>query len=107
MRLIDADALEFSYFAHIENYSIHPEYSEDYKRGFNNAVMRDIGIINNAPTVETRPTATWERFGTFCNGNVDRKCSNCGSFDEQAENAEVPYCWFCGAKMEVKNETDN
>lgn len=73
-RLIDADELEFSYFAHIENYSIHPEYPEDYKRGFNAAVMRDIGIINNAPTIEPNDCVLKE-FGKC--SYKETGCSDC------------------------------
>ena len=33
-------------------------------------------------------------------GNHLYRCSNCNHSDLQAETTEVPYCWYCGAKMD-------
>lgn len=33
-------------------------------------------------------------------GNGQYRCSNCGHVDIQAKTQEVPYCWWCGARME-------
>ena len=37
-----------------------------------------------------------ERNNRFC------VCSECGKGDTQAKGQIVPYCWWCGAKMEVE-----
>ena len=47
----------------------------------------------------TRPQGEWIRTGSLENGNAHYECSNCHHGDEHAESQEVPYCWFCGAKM--------
>lgn len=38
------------------------------------------------------------------NNNVQANCRNCGAGDTHASRMinKVPYCWKCGAKMEVK-----
>ena len=41
--------------------------------------------------------------------NYIYECSRCGHTDIQAQNKEVPFCWFCGADMreETDGQTDN
>ena len=80
-----------------------------------------LSAIDNAPTVDIkdelagaynegymcgsreaekeRPQGEWIRTGSLGNGNAHYECSNCHHGDEHAESQEVPYCWFCGAKM--------
>lgn len=80
-----------------------------------------LSAIDNAPTVDikdelagaynegymcgsreaekARPQGEWIRTGSLGNGNAHYECSNCHHGDEHAESQEVPYCWFCGAKM--------
>lgn len=36
-------------------------------------------------------------------GNAQYECSECSAGDLHAKSQEVPYCWKCGAKMEVQN----
>ena len=48
---------------------------------------------------EKRTQGEWIRTGSLGNGNAHYECSNCHHGDEHAESQEVPYCWFCGAKM--------
>ena len=33
------------------------------------------------------------------NDNYQYYCSECNHADIHARNTEVPYCWYCGAKM--------
>lgn len=35
-------------------------------------------------------------------GNYTYECSNCGNCETHAKSVYVPYCWYCGAKMEAK-----
>lgn len=37
------------------------------------------------------------------NDNVQCQCSNCYHGDLHAIGAKVPYCWYCGAKMEEQD----
>lgn len=39
-------------------------------------------------------------------GNRQCRCSLCGHRDIQAKTQKVPYCWFCGAKMNEKHIAD-
>ena len=53
---------------------------------------------------EDRPTGKWIRCkkqnkADLYNGNALYECSNCGHTDLHAETQEVPYCWYCGARM--------
>ena len=34
------------------------------------------------------------------NGNYLYVCSNCNHSDVHAKTVEVPFCWFCGARMD-------
>lgn len=60
-----------------------------------------------------RPTAEWilrpcelQDEIEVANGNYAYECSNCKHGDLQSKSAEVPYCWFCGAKMK-KEKVNN
>lgn len=35
-------------------------------------------------------------------GNAYYSCSSCSAGDLHTPSVEVPYCWFCGAKMDEK-----
>ena len=37
-------------------------------------------------------------------GNIYFYCSNCKRGDTHAKGQKVPYCWWCGARMEVEND---
>jgi len=39
-------------------------------------------------------------------GNGLYECSECGKGDIHAPEAEVPFCWHCGARMEADDETN-
>ncbi len=60
-----------------------------------------------------RPTAEWilrprelQDEIEVANGNYSYECSNCKHGDLQSKSVEVPYCWFCGAKMK-KEKVNN
>ena len=60
--------------------------------------------IKDAPSAEARQTGEWVRCkkqnkADLDNGNALYECSNCGHTDLHAETQEVPYCWYCGARM--------
>lgn len=62
--------------------------------------------IMQEPTAEPeRKTGKWmlfenQRQEDIDNGNYMYTCSNCLRSDIHAKTVKVPYCWFCGAKME-------
>jgi len=56
---------------------------------------------------EDRPTGHWIKEGIVdANGNRNCRCSECGHGDIQAETQIVPYCWWCGAKMQKPQESE-
>lgn len=40
------------------------------------------------------------------NGNYRFECTCCKHLDIHARGVVVPYCWWCGARMEGSDETD-
>jgi hypothetical protein len=55
---------------------------------------------------EVRGVGTWlrkekVRHNLDGDGDYRYECSACGHSDEHNENVHVPFCWYCGAKMEV------
>ena len=67
-----------------------------------NAYMRgyEAGKVEGILRANKRPRGKWIRTGSLGNGNAHYECSNCHHGDEYAESQEVPYCWYCGAKMQ-------
>lgn len=63
--------------------------------------------INSVPSAEKQ--GKWIMSDIQCkedtdNGNYQYICSVCGHGDIHARTQEVPYCWWCGARM--KGEDD-
>ena len=58
--------------------------------------------IRDLPSVTPKQrTGHWIKNGkTDENGNAPYMCSECTHGDEHAETQIVPFCWWCGAKME-------
>ena len=50
--------------------------------------------------LESQKTGHWIELGCVGNDNYDFKCSECGHSDISSKSVKVPYCWYCGAKME-------
>ena len=77
-------------------------------RGANKIIDR----IKAAPTIspdEVRGVGTWlrkekVRHNLDGDGDYRYECSACGHSDEHNENVHVPFCWYCGAKMEVEGD---
>ena len=61
-------------------------------------------IIDRQPTIDPeslRLKAHWIYDGrTDEDGNLVCWCSRCEHGDRHSPGITVPYCWFCGAKME-------
>ena len=39
-------------------------------------------------------------------GNGEYTCSCCDHSDKHSPGIRVPYCWYCGAKMEVEQQDE-
>ena len=67
-----------------------------------------LDTIDTAPTIDPeslRPKAHWIYDGkTDEDGNLVCRCSRCEHGDRHSPGITVPYCWFCGAKMEEKTD---
>lgn len=37
------------------------------------------------------------------NDNIVAQCNLCGHSDTHSKSIVVPYCWYCGAKMDLNN----
>lgn len=91
-RLIDAEKLKAHY-----------AWWKDGTREMTMAEAKDIidEIVDLQPTVEKH--GQWYDEPNYL-GTCRTMffCSRCGS----ASNREDPYCWHCGAKMEVEDDAD-
>lgn len=59
--------------------------------------------IKNAPAVDVKSVVhgKWKRQTDYDeNDNAVFECSNCMHGDVHARSAIVPFCWYCGARME-------
>lgn len=70
-------------------------------------VVRNVGeeVLNMAiKALEDRPTGYWKDIGVVTwHGCTAFECSNCHECDERDETETfVPFCKYCGAKMEKK-----
>jgi hypothetical protein len=71
-------------------------------KGMNWMKRRAIAAIRELPTAER--VGKWilsdlQDENEVANGNFYYVCSCCGKGDTHAKSAEVPYCWWCGARM--------
>lgn len=97
MRLIDADALKRHYAW--------------WKGGTREMTMDEAKgdfdvIIDLQPTIEQTATAkkaTW-RYIRDEEANGLYECTACHHGDIHAKEVRVPFCWFCGARMDAQEE---
>ena len=93
MRLIDADELK-----------------KDFNLNFGGVCHAAAAaeIIDRQPTIDPeslRLKAHWIYDGKIDeDGNLVCRCSRCEHGDRHSPGITVPYCWFCGAKMEEKTD---
>ena len=57
--------------------------------------------------LENQKTGHWIELWYAGNDNYDFKCSECNHSDIHSKIVKVPYCWYCGAKMEGENNEDS
>lgn len=102
MRLIDVDAL---------TKYLRDTYCDTSRQlwNFNRHVMAMgiIDVLENCPAVEERKHGHWVQVSDWDkNGQAHFDCSVCGAGDVHADDAEVPYCWHCGAVMDEEAKND-
>ena len=106
MRLIDADLLESHKFLAVSNPEIAKSLSKEtqaYEKGWNDSID---AISRLAPIEEERPKGKWLRFNAIDDEQTEYECSNCGNLDTSLNSINVPFCWYCGAKMEDKAKSE-
>lgn len=60
------------------------------------------GLVEKQKTVDPVAHARWKETDIKDdNGNILYECSHCGAGDEHFPGVNVPYCWKCGAKMDL------
>lgn len=67
-------------------------------------IMHDIEAY---PSEDVAPVihARWVDWGVRDdNGNGEYTCSYCDHIDEHPPGRRIPYCWYCGAKMDMNKE---
>ena len=100
MRLIDAD--ELGKVISANHYLLSAKNNSVNYGMFTTGIMQ---AIDNAPTVEERPTGEWEEPFEW-NGKTYHKCTNCHISSQLILINN--YCPYCGAKMKGgrKNEVN-
>lgn len=102
MRLIDADKARAALEQAIRNCDINNAYDRYYCDGLQNAKL-----CLAQPTIEERKHGHWVQVSDWDkNGQAHFDCSVCGAGDVHADEAEVPYCWHCGAVMDEVAEDE-
>ena len=102
MRLIDADKARSALEQAIRNCDINNAYDRYYCDGLQNAKL-----CLAQPTIEERKHGHWVQVSDWDkNGQAHFDCSVCGAGDVHADDAEVPYCWHCGAVMDEVAEDE-
>lgn len=105
MRLIDADALIKKFKRAKKGVKLGP--MDIYAKGTLAGLDYAIYLINNVTTVEERKHGHWVQVSDWDkNGQAHFDCSVCGAGDVHADDAEVPYCWHCGAVMDEVAEDE-
>ena len=64
--------------------------------------------LEKIPTADVAPVvhAHWIDTGrSDGNDNYDFVCCRCKHTDIHSRQVKVPYCWFCGARMDEQEET--
>ena len=69
--------------------------------GYNSGYAEAIEVAIETLKAEPIKHGRWIEEG-LVDGNQNRycRCSECGKGDTQAISQRVPYCWWCGAKMD-------
>lgn len=100
MRLIDADALKAIY----ENWL--PQLNKMEDEGNKRGVINCIAVLDAAPTIEAELVRHGRWIPDLASlddaNNMLCTCSCCGNSDLSAITVVVPYCWYCGAKMDLE-----
>ena len=103
MQLIDRDKLRSALENAIRSRDINRVYDRYFREGLIAAILH----LGNQPTIEERKHGHWVQVSDWDkNGQAHFDCSVCGAGDVHADDAEVPYCWHCGAVMDEVAEDE-
>lgn len=113
MRLIDVDALRKRFSEECPGDCS----SCDYCCATNGKLF--CSLIDDAPTVDVPilhidaipVRGEWDYSGNVPDNdnNIQCRCTNCGAGDQHAVSMmhKVPFCWQCGAKMDLEVQHDH
>lgn len=90
------------------------EHEEHHDKIMTVEEMLDTYTNEGCPTMYSNPErkkGKWiicdnQRQEDINNGNYMYTCTNCLRSDVHAKTQKVPYCWWCGAKMEIEEEDE-
>lgn len=103
MRLIDADAL----FINLDGMmAVSPT---GYIHGDTVADMiSDAPTVDAVPVIDIEPAkhGKWKLIRMEDNGDGFYTCSNCDRGDIHSPLVTVPYCWYCGARMDAERKEE-
>lgn len=82
-------------------------FRDDYTRE-DSAICQSIDISIDSlkhPTIEPEVRhGSWiEETEPDENGNVIAMCNQCYHTGEHGVNMKIPYCWYCGSRMDLTN----
>ena len=107
MRLIDADALIKKLKSNSWDIDEWELPHEQVTAGLMaNAYDRE--TVEEMPTVDAVPVrhGKWELIRMEDNGDGFYTCSNCDRGDIHSPLVTVPYCWYCGARMDAERKEE-
>lgn len=99
MRLIDADELWAGYAG------LTRVRDTEWQQGYWDGVDDVVDGLNKMPIVDAVPVVhgRWIDSGeNDADGNGIFNCSLCKHREVHNRTVNVPYCWFCGAKMDLE-----
>lgn len=93
----------------IDANALHAKIFEENRRNYaaTENVAQILLRIETEPTLEAEPVrhGRWiEETEPDENGNVVAMCNQCYHTDEHGVNMKIPYCWYCGARMDLTNK---
>ena len=101
IRLIDANAL-LEDIEEVRNVMFN---SAREREEHNEMIDFALNEVMAAPTIEAEPVRHGHWITVDSQFRVKKKCSICGNCDNPFTAIAGHYCWFCGAKMDLYEET--
>lgn len=77
------------------------QYSEQFTE---EDIINDTAYIKIKDVTKAKHKGQWIQKGVVGSGEYIYECSECHHTDTRSRILEVPFCWFCGARMKSKDE---